>query len=145
MMAVAFVVEGIPPRVSHHAKQIVRRRTRRGPRLSLADRPRLRVAKHTLDAWFLPYRPPAPLDGPLRVDIEVTWPWVTRDSQRARAGGRVPHAAKPDWDNTAKGIVDCLVRLRFLTEDSRIVDGRVRKWRGNRPGIAVQITRVEAA
>lgn len=37
------------------------------------------------------------------------------------------------------GIADCLVTLRFLEQDSRIVDGRVRKWRGDTPGIRVTL------
>lgn len=137
---VAFFVSCVPPKTSHHHKRIVRV----GGFSRMADKPELNAAKASLDAWFLPHQPPTPLDGPVVLDIELTWPWLAGDSKKARARGRIPHDSKPDWDNAAKGIADCLARLRFIEQDSRVVDGRVRKWRGDHPGIAVALRPWEA-
>jgi len=127
----------IPPKTSHHAKRIVRV----GGFSRLADKPELEDAKATLDALLLEHRIPAPIggDGPVVVDIQLTWPWLTGDAKKVRALGRIPHDTKPDWDNAAKTLCDRLVKLRFLSQDSRIVDGRVRKWRGDAPGIVITI------
>lgn len=132
---VSFHVACVPPRTSHHAKKIIRR----GGFLSLGDKPELQQAKATLDALFAPHQPLIPVFGPVSLDIELTWPWLQGDPKKVRALGRVPHTKKPDWDNAAKGIGDALVRLRFLGDDANIVDGRVRKWRGDEPGIRVTI------
>jgi Holliday junction resolvase RusA-like endonuclease len=136
----SFFVHCVPPKVSHHHKRIVKI----GNFSRLADRPELNAAKQSLDAWFLPHQPPAALGGPIVLDIELIWPWLAGDSKKVRALGRIPHDSKPDWDNAAKGIADCLARLRFIDQDSRVVDGRVRKWRGDVPGIAIRIASWEA-
>lgn len=135
MTDLSFFVACVPPKVSHHHKKIIKR----GGFYSLGDKPELQQAKGSLDAWFYPHQPPAALGGPVVLDIELTWPWLAGDSKKTRALGRIPHDSKPDWDNAAKGIADCLARLRFIDQDSRVVDGRVRKWRGDTPGIAIRI------
>lgn len=137
--SLAFFVACVPPRVSHHHKKIIKR----GGFYSLGDKPELQAAKESFDVWFLPHQPAQVLTGPVVLDIELTWPWRAGDSKRTRARGRIPHDAKPDADNAAKGIADCLVRLRFLEQDSRIVDLRVRKWRGDQPGIAIRLEGAE--
>lgn len=135
-----FSVSCVPPKTSHHAKKIITLKTRDGRSFhKLGDKRELQDAKATLLSLFRPHQPPAPLTGPVALVIDLTWPWLAGDSKRVRALGRIPHDSKPDWDNAAKGIADCLVTLRFLEQDSRIVDGRVRKWRGDRPGITVSL------
>jgi Holliday junction resolvase RusA-like endonuclease len=127
----------VPPKTSHHAKRIVKI----GRFSRLADRPELVEAKDTIDALLLRHQPASPIggDGPLVLDIELTWPWLKSDSKKARACGRIPHDTKPDWDNAAKTLTDRLAALRFIAQDSRIVDGRVRKWRGDQPGIGIAV------
>lgn len=133
-----FFIACIPPRVSHHHKRIVRI----GGFSRLADRPELVAAKMTLESLLLPYQPARPLTGAVSLVLDFTWPWKASDTKRVRVGCRIPHDTKPDWDNAAKTITDRLVTLRFLEQDSRIVDGRVRKWRGDVPGIGVQLRAV---
>lgn len=130
-----FFVACVPPKTSHHAKRIVRV----GAFSRLADTPELKAASALLEALFIEHRPPAALSGPLMLTIDLTWPWLTADSKKVRALGRVPHPAKPDADNAAKGITDVLARLRFLEHDSTIVDLHVRKWRGDEPGIGITL------
>lgn len=136
-----FFVSCVPPKASHHHKKIIKR----GGFYSLGDKPELQQAKATLDALFLPHQPLVPVFGPVALDIELTWPWRQGDPKKVRALGRIPSTSAPDWDNAAKGICDCLARLRFIGHDANIVDGRVRKYRGDEPGIRVTITPVDAA
>lgn len=138
MSEIRFFVNCVPPTANHHHKRIVRI----GGVARMADRPELVAAKATLDALFLPHQPLIPVFGACRLEIEMTWPWLQGDPKRVRALGRIPHAKKPDWDNAAKGIADALVRLRFLSDDNNIVDGRVQKWRGDEPGIRITLTPV---
>lgn len=137
---VTFEVACVPPRTNHHAKKIIRLRARDGHEyLKLGNTRALQGATDTLLFLLQPHAPAAPITGPVVLTIDLTWPWQRRDSKRLRTRGRIPHDATPDWDNAAKGIADCLVTLRFLEQDSRIVDGRVRKWRGDQPGIRVTL------
>lgn len=141
MTGIAFFVACVPPRTSHHAKRIVRI----GAFSRLADTPELKAATALLEALFLDHRPMAAMSGPITLTLDLTWPWLASDPKKVRAAGRVPHPAKPDADNAAKGITDVLARLRFIDHDSHIVDLRVRKWRGDTPGIGVLIQPWDAA
>jgi Holliday junction resolvase RusA-like endonuclease len=134
-VSVDVTVPCVPPKTAHHAKRIVRV----GGFARLADKPELTSARHTLLALLQPHAPAAPLVGPVALVIDLTWPWLAGDGKRTRALGRIPHDTKPDWDNAGKTLADVLVTLRYLEQDSRIVDGRVRKWRGDSPGIRVQL------
>ena len=81
-----------------------------------------------------------PLDGPLTVDIVVNVPisvsWPKKRQAAARAGADRP-VKKPDWDNFAK-VVDAL-NLVVWIDDSQIVDGRVRKFYSDKPGMHITV------
>ena len=130
-----FFLACVPPKTAHHAKRIVRI----GGFARMADTPALQQARGTLEALLLPHQPAVPVTGPVVLTLDLTWPWLQADRQRDRQRGRIPHDRKPDWDNAAKAICDTLARLRFFEQDSAIVDGRVRKWRGDTPGIRITL------
>jgi len=81
-----------------------------------------------------------PLDGPLEIDIVVNVPisvsWPKKRQAAARAGTDRP-VKKPDWDNFAK-VVDAL-NLVVWVDDSQIVDGRVRKFYSDKPGMHIVV------
>jgi Holliday junction resolvase RusA-like endonuclease len=137
---IAFFVACVPPKANHQRKRIVRI----GNFTKLADKPELVAAKAMLDSVLLPYQPHAPVDGPVRLVVEFTWPWRKSESKRTRALGRIPHTTKPDCSNALKTLEDRLVALRFIEDDSRVVDVTVRKFFGDTPGIRVLIERVLA-
>jgi Holliday junction resolvase RusA-like endonuclease len=134
-MTVEFFLPCVPPTTSHHHKRIVKM----GRFARLADRPELQAAKHTLDALLQPFRPPAPLTGPLSLSLRYEWPWRASETKAARAAGRQPRTTKPDLDNLAKTITDRLVCQRFIADDQLIVRLVLEKWWGDTPGIHVHI------
>ena len=137
MLPVSFFLPCIPPKVSHHAKRIVRR----GKFSSLADSPKLETARGDLITLLKDYTPAAPYDNvPLILRAEFIWPWLRGDTLRVRARGQVWHDTKPDADNIAKTLIDCLVCCAFFSHDSRIVSLKVLKFRGEKPGIDVQLS-----
>lgn len=138
---IRFFAPCIPPTASHHRKRIVRV----GRWSRLADADSLVAAKATLEAVLLPHQPPEPVRGPVVLDVAFVMPWRASDSQRTRAAGVVWHPVRPDGSNLVKTLEDRLVTLRFLEDDAQVVDLRVRKLRGDRPGIGVQITLARAA
>jgi Holliday junction resolvase RusA-like endonuclease len=134
----AFFVPCVPPTANHQRKRIVRI----GQFARLADKPELVAAKAMLDSVLLPHQPHAPVEGPVRLVLEFTWPWRKSEAKRTRALGRIPHTTKPDCSNALKTLEDRLVALRFIEDDSRVVDVTVRKFFGDQPGIRVLIERV---
>lgn len=81
-----------------------------------------------------------PLDGPLVLDIVTVVPvaasWPKRKQAAALAGDLLP-TSKPDWDNYGK-VVDAL-NLVVWVDDGQIVDGRVRKVFGAKPGMWITV------
>jgi len=82
----------------------------------------------------------APIDGPLWLDILVrlpipqSWP---KKRQAAALSGELRPVVKPDYDNFAK-ILDAL-NLVVWIDDRQIVDGRIRKFYSDKPGLFVEV------
>ena len=135
IVTLKFHLSCIPPKTSHHAKRIVRI----GQFSRLADKPELVSAKQMLDALLLPHQPPAPIPGPVVLEVVNPRPWLASHSKRARAAGRLPHTSKPDLDNVTKSLTDRLKALRFIEDDQAVVELRARKWWSSTPGIEIMI------
>ena len=125
----------VPPKTSHHSKKIVRR----GRFSSLADTPQLVSARETWMAALRPFAPKEPLNPPLFLVIELTWPWRKGDSPKARERGREYCTVKPDLDNCLKTITDVMALLGFFTGDQGIVSIKAVKFLGDRPGIVFNL------
>jgi crossover junction endodeoxyribonuclease RusA len=74
------------------------------------------------------HRPPAPLDGPVRLDVDFIFPRPKSLLRRKDPEGRLPHVAKPDRDNCEKALLDCLKTLGFFTDDCQVCAGEPRKF-----------------
>lgn len=139
-MTIRFHLPCDPPTANHQRKKIVRIKTRDGRQFTkLADKPELLAAKSTLDALLLPHQPAAAIEGPVRLVIEYTWPWLSAHGKRIRGLQRIPHTSRPDLTNVTKTLEDRLVALRFIEDDRKVVDLVVRKWWGSSPGIEIAI------
>lgn len=130
---IEFFLVCVPPTASHHVKRIVRV----GHFTRLADKPELVKAKEMIDGLLVPHRPRMPLQGPLTLTLEFTWPWRAGDSLKTRARRLIPRDVNPDCSNLAKTTEDRLAKLRFLENDSQVVELVVRKFFGDHPGIGV--------
>jgi Holliday junction resolvase RusA-like endonuclease len=98
-----------------------------------------------------PSKPDKPLEGPLRLDIEV---FLDRpaylDETYANGSYKYPEGpawciAKPDRDNLDKGITDPLKEAGLYQDDSQLVAGELRKCyhdRGAGPGVLVYVYRI---
>jgi Holliday junction resolvase RusA-like endonuclease len=130
-----FRLDCVPPKTTHHHKKIAHV----GQWTRLVDRDELVAAKGLLEALLLPFRPTAPILGPVRLDVVFEWPWLAMHSKRVRAAGRMPHTSKPDLSNICKTLEDRLVVLGFLEDDRGVVDLHAMKWWTTRPGITITI------
>ena len=85
-----------------------------------------------------------PLEGPLTLDMRVVKSiprsWPKKKQEAARSGALLP-TGKPDWDNFGK-VVDA-GNMVIWVDDGQIVDGRVRKSYGEKPGMWITITPME--
>ena len=68
--------------------------------------------------------------------------WSAKKRGRALRGEFRPRV-KPDWDNFGKLICDALNSIAWK-DDAQIVDGTVRKFYAEDPGIAITITELHA-
>ena len=82
-----------------------------------------------------------PLEGPLTVTMDVVMPVAKSWSKKRRAAalnGTDRPTKKPDWDNFGK-TVDALNEVVWI-DDGQIVDGRVTKRYGEKPGMWITVT-----
>lgn len=90
-------------------------------------------------AAFIKHRPKTgPLAVPVRVDCLAMFP--IKDEKR---WGK-PHTSRPDSDNVAKAIYDCLVKAGVLKDDSLVFDGSFKKIWAERGALDVQIGMADA-
>lgn len=82
----------------------------------------------------------APIEGPLKVCVFASFPvpasW-SKKKQAAALAGEIRPTTKPDADNLMK-VLDALNQVVWR-DDSQIVDGFVRKFYSETPGLIVTI------
>jgi Holliday junction resolvase RusA-like endonuclease len=92
--------------------------------------------KKAVGVTALPHRPEQPFDSPVKVSLEF---YLPKPKGRKEFGW---HAVRPDLDNLAKGVLDALIKARFITDDSRVSWLECRKAYANKPGVGVKIERL---
>ena len=89
-----------------------------------------RANERTLEALLAPHAPKQPLSGPLVLEFVAALPVGKSDSKKlreAKLAGWVAPEKKPDLDNLAKQLLDCMTRLQFWTDDVQVVCLRCEK------------------
>lgn len=135
-MTIRFFLPMRPPTVTHHAKQLHAYMKGGRPCAVLHDSPELKNAQAKLRAALAPYRPPAPMEGPLRLVVKWCFP-----AGRHRDGEY--KATKPDTDNLDKALKDQMTRLGFWQDDAQVASEIVEKFWAATPGIYVEVEQLE--
>lgn len=98
--------------------------------------------ERTLEALMMPHVPQMCLAGAIELLITAFMP-VPKSKpkkwQNNALEGQVHPTGRPDADNLAKNITDCLVRMRFITDDRLICRLLVEKRYGATPGYQVMM------
>lgn len=94
---------------------------------------KLSVLEQTFAYALRPHRPKTPSEQPIRLNL---W-FVFSISSPKRLWGTWK-VTKPDADNYAKAFIDQMVKTGFFTDDSIIVDLRIRKTYGEKASVFVQ-------
>ena len=87
-------------------------------------------------------RPPAPLDCPVEVQLTFFLPRPKSRSRKCDWHGPIPCASKPDCDNLAKAVLDCLTQQGWWNDDSQVSRLSIEKCYhsiGQRPGATVMV------
>ncbi len=85
--------------------------------------------KGQIAAAAMPHKPAERLEGPLRVALLF---YFARPKSHSNSKGIKPTApewrtSKPDADNLAKAVLDCITQLGFWKDDSQVASMDVRK------------------
>ncbi len=95
-----------------------------------------------LIALMAPYRPEGPSTHGIYLWIDVYLPipksWSKIKRANAESGIFQPKT-KPDIDNLAKQVMDCMTKLCFWHDDSQVVELRITKRYSNRPRWEIDI------
>lgn len=151
-----------PPTATHHAKKIARF----GRRTGLIDAPALKAAR-MLYLSVIPQCPGSPIAGPYALAIQFRFArGATKRPRQATkrdkgvskgvptaenategiCGGLTWRTKKPDVDNLAKTLTDCLVAKGWIERDEQVVRLTVEKMdvAVGGAGIAVRVSRQTA-
>ena len=130
-----FFIPCIPPTSTSQTKRLVmiQGKPRFFPNKKVA------AAKKDLMLFLKETQPKQPMEGPIELWITFIWPWRSAEPKRNRAQGTLHKTTKPDCDNLAKLITDCLTKLVYWNDDSQVCRLRVAKYWGSDPGISVTI------
>lgn len=96
--------------------------------------------KNYLLAMLMPYQPKKPMEGALKLEIDLFYSWRKSEPKKNRAKGQMPITTRPDVDNLVKQILDCFTRLAFWVDDAQVFDLHITKFYTDTPMMRVKIT-----
>lgn len=105
----------------------------RGRVISVADANAKRWISAVESKAREPRHQDAPLKGGLFVGLDFTFP-----AGKARQEGEA-HTSRPDADNLAKLILDCLMRAGMLADDAVVSQLLIKKSYGAKPGVLIYL------
>lgn len=101
---------------------------------------KVKKAEQQIARLFAPYVPPAPLEGPLVVEVEFIYPWRKGEAKSVKGYWKCrPKDTKPDVENAFKSVGDQMTKLKFWGDDSQIARLVLVKVWADEPGIRVNI------
>ena len=140
-MLISFDINCIPPKHTAQGSSTILKNFKTGKFfIGKKSNSNATRAKNELIALIAPYTPEKPLEGPLRLSVEWSYPWRTSEPKKNRARGFRMCDTKPDCDNLTKQLCDILTRLGFWLDDAQVADLRFCKMWREKPGIHIEIS-----
>ena len=84
-----------------------------------------------------PHRPKAPSEGPIRLFIVLYF-----DKKSPKKLWGTYKTTRPDADNFCKALIDQMTQVGFWTDDSQIVDLRIKKYYAEKASIFIEYEEV---
>lgn len=88
------------------------------------------------------FLPSIPIEAPVMLAVSFFFARPQRLLKKSSPEGIIPHTAKPDTDNAAKAVMDCLTGIRLWRDDSLVISLKAEKFyvaKDKRPGALIQI------
>lgn len=99
-------------------------------------------AEADLMALIKPNAPIQPIEGPITLKVDFTFPWRKSESKCRKELGKIPNDKRPDADNLVKLVGDVLTKAAFYYDDGQVADLRVTKYWGDHPGIKIFLSQI---
>ena len=143
MKLISFRIDCIPPKSTHQASLRIMKRRDGSQFVGKMENSKGAQVKRDLISLLAEHRPAEPFAGPVHLDIDWTYPWRKSEPKRNRITGARWCDTRPDCDNLAKMLIDCMTRLGFWGDDSQVARLTFSKWWADRPGIEVRVEELE--
>lgn len=137
---IAFHLDIVPPKATSQSAG-KRMMIRNGKPMFFKNKD-AKQAQESLIALCQPFAPSQPIEDPVALLVEFTFPWRASEPKWRRQLGRVAHDKRPDCDNLVKMLGDVLTQLKFYRDDAQVAQLTVTKAWGYRPGIRVSISEI---
>lgn len=131
-----FHLQCVPPKSTH---QSALRVFKIGNHYSIGKSKKGQDTQDSLMMLLAPYRPSEPIKTPIKLNIKWVYPYRKTEPKKNRTG-LIPCTTRPDVDNLAKFLCDCLTRLGFWVDDSLVYSLSFEKYWGDDIGIFIEIT-----
>ena len=129
----SFILDVVPGKVTHQSGT---RRLRNGRSFKTSE---LQTLEAVYTAALLPHKPARPLEGALYLCIVLNYPWRKSERKRDRERGWAYMSTRPDLDNSAKTLIDCMTAVGFWADDGQLAQLHLTKCRSDHPCIEVTI------
>ena len=143
MKPVSFRIDCIPPKSTHQASLRIMKRRDGSQFVGKMENSKGAQVKRDIISLLAEHRPAEPFAGPVQLVIGWAYPWRKSEPKRNRITGQRWCDTRPDCDNLAKMVIDCMTRLAFWGDDSQVAWLNFSKWWADRPGIIVGIRELE--
>jgi Holliday junction resolvase RusA-like endonuclease len=147
MNAIMFHLAIVPPKATSQSAgkrmMIITDKVTGKPKPMFFKNKDTKQAEHDFTVLLQPFRPPAPIDNPIKLEVDIVWPWRATEPNWRRALGRVYHTSKPDCSNWIKQMEDCMTKLQFWNDDGQVAILHVSKAWGDQVGIFVRVIPLE--
>lgn len=133
-----FRLNCIPPKKTHQSSMRVFKNKSTGKMFVGRDKKGTQT-ESDLMSLLLPHQPEEPLQGALILKVDWIYAWRTSEPKKNKKNGILPCVTKPDCDNLAKQLQDCMTKLRFWEDDAQIFQLIFSKYYGDSTGISIEI------
>lgn len=142
-MKIEFILHCEPPKHTAQGSSVILQNFKTGKYfIGKKANSKATQTKNELLALLIPYRPQIPLQGAIKLEIDIFYSWRKSETKKNRAKGIMPVVVKPDLDNWVKQFNDCLTRLAFWRDDAQVADMHLRKFYSDQPRIEVRIEEI---
>lgn len=142
-MKIEFMIMGQPPKHTAQGSSTVLKNFKTGKYfIGKKANSNATQDKNYLLAMLIPHRPKTPLQGAIKCEIELFYSWRKSETKKNISKGEMPVITKPDCDNLAKQILDCLTRLNFWNDDAQVFDLRIVKKYSSEPRTVFKIEEI---